>query len=82
MLNNIEPKTQKDFFNLKCIKYKRFANAAGSLISFNNPKEKTSMNSIIEFPMIDNPTEREIKSFTMVILEKKILEQEMAKRSV
>lgn len=56
MPNNIEPKTQKDFFNLKCIKYKRFANAAGSLISFNNPKEKTSTNNIIEFPMIDNPT--------------------------
>lgn len=32
--------------------------------------------------MIDNPTERETKSFTMVVLEKKILEQEIAKRSV
>jgi hypothetical protein len=38
MQENIELKTQKDFFNLKCIKYKRIANAAGSLINFSNQK--------------------------------------------
>ena len=38
MQDNIEVKTQKDFFNLKCIKYKRIANAAGSLITFSNQK--------------------------------------------